>query len=148
MAYSEGIDFLDLPLGGVDWFSEDIQSPGAEGGAGTWHTGDVKGAVELSATAREFRMGDVRLGADKDFKIVYDVLDSGKTEGQVLKCVVMGRQKVVGKSIGETIHYVLLITPKGPLSPRGDRIYERVGVGSVAGKFIDLEGWWSLVKVR
>ena len=146
MAYAEGIDFLDLPLGGVDWFSEDIQSPWVEGGAGTWHTGDMKGAVELNAMAREFRMGEVRAGAE-EVKIVYDVPDLGKTEGQVLKCVVVGRQKAVGKSIGETTHYVLLITPKGPLSPKGDRTYERVGVGSVAGKFIDLEGW-SLVKVR
>ena len=147
MAYGEGIDFLDLPLGEVKWLSQDVRSPWAEGGAETWHTGDTKGAAELIAMAREFKMGEVGLGAGKEFKIVYDAPDPGKTEGQVLKCVVVGRQKVKGKSMGETTHYVLLITPKSSQHARGGRTYERVGVGSMAGSYIDLEAA-SLVNVQ
>jgi hypothetical protein len=36
--------------------------------------------------------------------------------------------------------YILLITLKKSDSPRGEKLYERVGVSYIAGKFIDLVG--------
>jgi hypothetical protein len=138
MGHKGGIDFLDLPLGGVEWLPDEILGPWAEGGEETWHTGDGKGVVELGAAAKGLRIGGVD---EEDFKIFYDRTDPVKIEEKTLKCVVVGKRRMtLNTPKDETTHYVLLIAPKSGQSPRGGKIYERVGVGYMAGKFIDWAG--------
>jgi hypothetical protein len=137
MGYKGAIDYLEMPLGGVEWgLPDEILGPWAEGGAESWHTGDGKGVVALSATARRFKMGQEN---KEDFAIFYDMDKPTKTEEKTLKCVVVGKRRMkAGTPMDETTHYVLLIAPKKTDSPRGEKIYERVGIGYMAGKFIDL----------
>jgi hypothetical protein len=138
MRYEGAIDYLDVPLGEVEWElpDDEIRGPWTAGGAVSWHTGDGKGVVALSATARSFKM--VESGTE-DFGLFYDMRTPSDTEEKALKCVIAGKMRMkVGFPTGEATHYVLLIMPKKMNSPRGEKIYERVGVGYMAGKFIDL----------
>jgi len=139
MAYEGGIDFLDLPLGGVEWQKEEIHSPWIPDASQVYHTTDSRGSIELSGTAREFNIKDAGLN---EAILVYDI---PKTASQLLKCVVMGKRREQG-NVGDARHYVLLIAQKGPAA----KVYERVGVGFMPGKFIELAapGVSSLVKIR
>jgi len=139
MAYEGGIDYLNLPLGGVDWQKDEIKSPWIPDASEVYHTIDRTGSIELSAIAREF---NIQGAGANEFMIVYDI---PKTEGQQLKCIVMGRRREKGE-LENTRHYVLFITPKGGQA----KVYERVGVGFMPGKFIELNapGPSKLVKVR
>jgi hypothetical protein len=138
MGYEGAIDYLDLPLGGMEWElpDDEILGPWAEGGTESWHTGDGKGVVTLSATARRFKMvGD----DEEDFELFYDMAEPSEMGEKTLKCVVAGKRRMkAGFPTDETTHYVLLIALKKTDLPRSERIYERVGVGYMAGKFIDL----------
>jgi hypothetical protein len=148
MGYEGAIDYLDLPLGGVDWLPDEILGPWTAGGTETWHTGDGKGTVALSATARGFKMGE---GNKENFGTFYDKAKPTETEEKTLKCVVVGKRKMKLRTPADvTTHYVLLIAPKRMDSPRGEKIYQRVGVGYMAGRFIDLAvtGPAGLVKVQ
>jgi hypothetical protein len=137
MGYKGAIDYLDLPLGGVEWLPDEILGPWAEGGAETWHTGDSKGLVILTATARGFKLGEDN---DKEFGTFYDMAEPVNID-KSMKCVTVGKRKMRSKTpADETTHYVLLIAPKKTDSVKGETIYERVGVGYMAGRFIDLAG--------
>lgn len=142
-AYEGGIDFLDLPLGGVDW-EKDVHSPWIPDTAEGYHTTDRDGSVELSARARAFdvRVRDRQAGAN-EFMIVYD---SPQTEGKPLKCVVMGRRRSSGGKPEQARHYVLFVAPK----EGSNHVYERVGVGFMPGDFLgaNTSGPWTSVKVR
>jgi hypothetical protein len=139
MAYEGGIDFLNLPLGGVDWQEDEIYSPWIPGASEGYHTIGRTGSIELNAIARRFSIQGARA---HEFTIVYDI---PKTESPQLKCVVMGRRREEGKP-EDARHYVLFITPKGGAA----KVYERVGTGFMPGKFIELSppGPSGLVKVR
>lgn len=139
MAYEGGIDFLDLPLGGVDWIKDDrnyeIHSPWVVDGSKVSHTIDQTGSTELDAIAKEFNVLETLAN---EFMIIYDI---PKAEGQTLKCVVMGRRIENGKP-EDARHYVLFIAPKG------GAVYERVGVGYMPGKFIRLSDSEALGRVK
>jgi hypothetical protein len=138
MGYEGAIDYLDLPLGGVEWElpDDEILGPWAEGGMESWHTGDGKRVVALSATARGFKMGGDN---EDDFGLFYDMAEPSKMEEKAIKCVIAGKRRMkAGFPTDETTHYVLLIAPKKTDSPREEKIYERVGVGYMAGKYINL----------
>lgn len=139
MAYKGGIDFLDLPLGGMDWQKSEIHSPWIPSASEIYHTTDKSGNIEMSAVAREYEIQSER---SKEFTIIYDI---PKTEGQSLRCIVMGRRRGDGKP-EDSRHYVLFITPKGGSA----KVYERVGVGYMPGTFIKPKapGSQGLVKVR
>lgn len=149
MAYDGGVDFLDLPLGGVHWFTDAIKSPWAHGAADTWHTGDGKEFVELKAGARTLAFGDAELAAQNGFVIVWDSPDMINIAAQGLMCVVVGRERK-RETVEETIHFVLVIRmSKGPLCIKeGSKICERVGVGHMKGKFLGSESSAQAVLIR
>ncbi|KAK3694488.1 hypothetical protein B0T22DRAFT_496887 [Podospora appendiculata] len=138
MAYDGGIDFLVPPEGGADH----------QAGAQRCHTGDGAAMVELDVNARGFRMGSLE---DNAFKIVYDVPNPSRSEGDIMakKCVLVGKMAAGSRKVDDTTHYVLVIGPKPMPSITRDRTYERVRVGYMAGRFIDLgpPGPRALVKV-
>ncbi|KAK3949090.1 hypothetical protein QBC32DRAFT_400483 [Pseudoneurospora amorphoporcata] len=132
MAYQGGIDYMDVPLGGVDWDPNVTEIKGNWNGT-TGHTEQM----ELNAKTRDFEMG--RLGALQPPSF------------RKLKCVLLGRIKGHGDPKDLT-HYVLVValgkpkpTSRPSLMPSllkpGDQpqmeTYERVGVGKMAGRFID-----------
>ncbi|KAK7423846.1 hypothetical protein QQZ08_008890 [Neonectria magnoliae] len=132
MAYEGGITFMDLPFSGVQWEDEDqIRSPWTanDTSSSSWHTGDSDTRIYLAGRARDF---DVAL-ADKE--IVYDKLVA--PAGRAMKCVVIGSQKSeVAPNVATRKHYVLVVAAK----PGSDEIHERVGVGSLCGSWICLDG--------
>lgn len=155
MAYDGGIDFLNLPLGRVHWFPEAIKSPWASGGVDTWHTGDGKEFVELKAWARSFAMGALSPRrtaeiAHDEVVIVYDSPDVMEVESGDVMCVVVGKEKNNGLTEGETVHFLLFIVLSNGLSNAkgGVKVCERVGVGHMEGRFLDLESQAQSVVIR
>jgi len=139
MAYEGSIDFLELPLGEVEWKSYKIYSPWTQNASEVYRTSDQAGSIELSAVARRFSIQGARAN---EFFIVYDI---PKTEGQQLMCVIMGRRIEKGET-EDARHYVLFISPKGAAAT----YYERVGVGFMPGRLIerDATGPSRFVKIR
>ena len=62
-------------------------------------------------------------------------------------CVVLGIQKG-GNAVKERTHYVLLITPTALTAATGEQVCERVGVGFMPGRCIELDKPGSSVKIR
>lgn len=130
MAYEGGIDFLELPFGGVDWQKDDIRSPWTLDSSNVCHTIDqTTTGIELCANAREFNTTKAK---PEEFTIVYDIPSN---EVQSLMCIVMGRRIENGVEPEDARHYVLFITSKEGAA----NVYERVGVGHMPGKFIDIQ---------
>lgn len=150
MGYDGGIDFVDLPLGGVQWSTDAIKSPWATGGPDTWHTGDGKEFVELRARARPFKPMSMALAAPDDIELVCDSQDWVDLENKDLMCVVVGREKRSNFDIEEMAHFVLVITrSKEPLrSKEGNTVCERIGVGHLKGKYLDLGSSSEAVVIR
>lgn len=129
MAYKGGIDYLQPPFGAVDWNAAGINMNWAS-------EGDLP---ELSAVARVFRMGKT---GTEDFDITWDVPDQIDTEKIALRCVIVGVSKKQLITVEDRMHFVLVIAlrEKGPGSTNEDgEIYERVGVGRMHGRYIDLD---------
>ena len=139
MAYEGGVDFLALPLGGVDWLEDQIKSPWMQVTTNTSHTIDRVSGIELSAVARKFNTQGAESNA---WKIVFDIPEN---ESQGLKCVVMGRQIEKGK-LENARHFALIIAPKNGET----EVYERVGVGFMPGRFFEpnVPGKSKMVKIR
>lgn len=151
MAYDGGVDFLDLPLGGVDWLKDAIKSPWESEGVDSWHTGDGKEYVELKAWARPFALGSlVPTTAEDKVVILYDNQDLMNTEDGNPMCVVVGRTKNKNMTAEELVYFVLVIkSSKGASDAKdGSKSYERVGVGHMKGKFLDLKSSAQAVVIR
>lgn len=135
MGYEGGIEYLDLPFGRVGWEEGDIHPVGAWGS----DTGSDAAGLGLSVVARGFG-DDGTLGGS----VALD--DPGRTGGLMpgLKCVVLGRLSAPRpgpeRPVGVRTHFVLLVTAWDALEARGGSVYHRVGVGSVPGSWIQLEG--------
>lgn len=132
MGYQGGIDFLDLPLGGIEPFVDGTHVSWTDGRHGVWNSVDG-GAVQISTTARNFDM----TASDNSFKIIYDNNAALASRGKKLKCVVIAKKAGRDTPIEEKIHFVLIIKPTEGNMYGKRMIYERVGVGYMAGKFIE-----------
>lgn len=149
MGYDGGIDFVDLPLGGVHWSTDTIKSPWAEG-PDIWHTGDGKEFVELKAWARPLELKSVDLASPEEIELVSDGKDTVDLENKNLMYVVVGREKKSSFDIEAMAHFILIITrSKGLLrSKAGNTVCARVGVGHVKGKYLDLGSSVEAVVIR
>ncbi|OCK77152.1 HET-domain-containing protein [Lepidopterella palustris CBS 459.81] len=133
-AYIGEIDFIDAPLGETHW-TEEVDSPfDSDQSAASTVTGRV-----LSATARRLMS---RAGRFLQSSLMFDCAhhqdmydnskDSLQPEG--LKCIVVGKRK--GTSFpSRQDYYVILIIP----GPGERRVYERVGVGIVDGRDVEMK---------
>lgn len=141
MAYEGGIDYLDLPLNGIDWKLDEILSPWhVDSVASTWHTGDQK-KTEIKAIARTFAISR-RDGAE--YKLIYDIPETFDDSSREVKCVVVGTLKTKDSlkmsdslKTPNTMHFVLLITMMGILKDSQASMYQRVGVGQIPGRCIN-----------
>ncbi|KAK3400007.1 hypothetical protein B0T20DRAFT_460168 [Sordaria brevicollis] len=143
MAYDGGIDFLDLPLGEVDWDVSEIK--------GNWTkpqmTLDIRHGLgppqqstqeaELMAKTRNFKPA---MSGTTEFDIIYDIPDQVPRDSASLKCVLVGKLRVNSDVPKEqTTYYVLVIALRQRLLMAD--MYERVGVGRMLGEYIDLDNW-------
>lgn len=149
MGYDGGIDFLDLPLGGVEWLSDAIKSPWTTEATNTWHTGDGKEFVELDAWAWRFKPGDVSREPREELELLCDTEDVVDWEAKDLMCVVVGIEKR-RCALHERTHFVLVITrSKETLQSQGGvDYYERFGVGHIKGKHLDRKSLPKAVVIR
>ncbi|KAK7718097.1 hypothetical protein SLS63_010580 [Diaporthe eres] len=150
MGYDGGIDFVNLPLGGVHWYTDAIKSPWVTEGPGTCHTGDGKEFVELKAWARPFAPGSVGLSPTDEIELVCDCQDTVDLNNKDLMCVVVGREKRSSCDIEEMAHFVLIVTgsKEALRSKEGNPVCERVGVGRMKGKYLNLQSSPEAVVIR
>lgn len=146
MSYKGGIDYLEPPFQKVEWVK--INSPWLSddnrerlAGSEASHTTDRSDNISLTAVVHDF---ELVANNDKESKIIHDI--PGKTEGQILKCVVLGRQND-GISAQERRHYVLVVTPCRQSRSKVNKTYERVGVGFLPGRLIKLDPTDPFVKI-
>lgn len=150
MGYDGGIDFVDLPLGGVHWSTNAIKSPWATEASDTWHTGDGKEFVELKAWARPFELKSAELAAPEEIELMSDSHDTVELENQDLMYVVVGREKKSSFDIEAMAHFILIVTrsKESWRSMAGNTVCVRVGVGRVKGKYLDLASSLEAVVIR
>ncbi|KAK3998233.1 HET-domain-containing protein [Cladorrhinum sp. PSN332] len=130
MRYEGSIDYLDLPLGGVDWIEGVVTGP--------WDGDSRQGEVGkgLVASARRFTqppvwdsMGDVEIVLDAGG----DQYARAGRDWNSWTCVVVGTRRILRGAAyvltPQRRHYVLIIAPQ-------DGVYKRIGVGYLPGRFI------------
>ncbi|KAG4432452.1 hypothetical protein IFR05_012067 [Cadophora sp. M221] len=132
MGYKNPIEYLDLPLGGVDWTPDEIVSPWATMRV-TSKPVEENTVAPLKATARTFTFGK---STDVGFDISYDAAKPTAVEEKSLRCVVLGRDRTRFPR-DDTTHYVLVLKPVTSATGDKESIYERAGAGSMSGRFID-----------
>ncbi|KAM7199739.1 Heterokaryon incompatibility protein (HET) domain containing protein [Naviculisporaceae sp. PSN 640] len=120
-------------------------------GSATWHTGRTewrrrRRGPALKARARNLTIPSTQLFGLKVYQRAEIIFDDGKRPEETdLKCVIIGRKRVPDDATptADTInvhdldHYVLVVARRGDLKPTE---YRRVGVGSIPGSWIDLDG--------
>lgn len=132
MAYTGGIDYISPAFGGVDW--AEMQSPwsdaGENGGARTEFQG---GNIALVAEAQEY---DLTLTRQGEGILHFDTPERSESLSTTL-CVVLGREKPTATSLQKgLVHYVLIVKPTTSVDRNGNKVYERVGAGSLPGRAI------------
>lgn len=134
MAYDGGIDFVKVPFGTVEWFPHAVQSPWA---SDTCYKPDGQNSPVLKAQARPLALDGGEWTAKIGIKIICDNQKSTKIRGEDLMVVVLGKDKEC-RTVEEATHLVLVITTSGkPLcAKRAKKVYERVGVGRVKGRWL------------
>ncbi|VBB79519.1 Putative protein of unknown function [Podospora comata] len=130
--YEGGIEYISPPFGEIQWYEltslwfGDAQSLSpASDGRGSHSQGS------LLAKARDY---DVSSAGDVERSIEMD--SPGGSEQKETKCVVLGSTRSV--MLEEGVCYVIFVCAAGRIGGNGggEKIYERVGAGSVSGKCI------------
>ncbi|KAF2120730.1 hypothetical protein BDV96DRAFT_484564 [Lophiotrema nucula] len=134
MAYDGGIDYLNPGFQTTDWELEEIQAPWSSMESFSPEKGLDYAEAALIAVTRDFNVGGRK---PNEVKLVYDTERTGSS-GQRVQCVVIARSREELTN-QEKVFYVLLVMPTGETLAQGERVYERVGVGQMLGKFISLD---------
>ncbi|KAK1977645.1 heterokaryon incompatibility protein-domain-containing protein [Colletotrichum cereale] len=134
MAHEGGIDYLDPAFDNTEWEDTEIEPPWSVTGGGSDGSHDTS---YLNVVVRSF--GVAGYMAD-EVKFIYDntqrkVSSLRNPEGP--RCVVVARCKE-GASVREKRHYVLVVAGTGNTTSRGQKIFSRLGVGYMPGKYIEL----------
>ncbi|KAF2176066.1 hypothetical protein K469DRAFT_700459 [Zopfia rhizophila CBS 207.26] len=134
MAYKGGIEYGDPPFQTADWETDDIRPPWSRGATEHLDSAHDDTEMALPATVRDFTVAGRK--AD-EVRLVYDT-ERTASDGRRPQCVIVARSKE-GKTDRDKRHYVLIVISNGASTARGDRIYKRVGVGFMLGKYISLD---------
>lgn len=139
MAYSGDIDYLDLPFDRVEWEENDIHSQWSSNAGKTWsYSRDYSTCpLELAVVARAFDLQAAK--TSEGASIIIDDPERISESEVSMKCVVFGRLKdQMQESVGARTHYVLLVVSTTSQSGGAPKIYNRVGVAYMPGRFINL----------
>jgi len=145
MAYKGGIDYMDPPFQSADWETQELIPPWTRGGALLTATDSAPpdGQVAIEATVRNFSVAGRR---EHETKFSYDTEKTTASDGQRAQCVIVAKARD-SRSDRDRRYYVLLVTPVQGTTGRGLKVYERVGVGYMLGKFIQLDGEGTRAKI-
>ncbi|KAK1749700.1 HET-domain-containing protein [Echria macrotheca] len=131
MAYDGPIDFVDLPLGQVDWQEGELHIPWSDQG-----NTSVAGAAtmkKMTAVARSFCQEPVDNAKQEEFEVVLDNGELGTSGWLDWRCIVVGTRRaprgVRPKPLEERTHYILIVAP----ADDGTGEFRRIGVGKMAG---------------
>jgi hypothetical protein len=128
MAYTGGIDYLDVSFGGVEW--TDLQSPWSRTSHNAAYTVDEKAHITLTAKAQGYK---ISAPTRDEISLVMDT--PGGTEQIETMCVVLGRVKGPIPTEDKR-HYILLVRPVSGVSRDGRSVYQRCGAGYLPGRCI------------
>ncbi|KAI1277694.1 hypothetical protein F5Y07DRAFT_398247 [Xylaria sp. FL0933] len=146
MAYRGGIDYVDPPFDQTIWEKEDIHPPrikssSSSSRANSSHSPHVR--MELQATVRRFNVAGHQEG---EVRLVYDT-EKSKSDGMRAQCVVVAKSRE-GQTSQEKRYYVLLVSPSASPVDGGNHVFERVGAGSMLGRFILFDELGQQAKIR
>lgn len=136
MAYRGGIDYTDPPFQTAEWETEEIVPPWTRGENRKTLSAPSIDHVSLSVIVRDF---SIRGWSSEEVKLIYDTKRSRTSDGQHAQCVIVAKTKG-GTSNQVRRYYVLLVEVTNAPASRGEKIYRRIGVGVMLGKFISLVG--------
>lgn len=113
MAYTGAIQYMNLPLGGVEWnqWDRDVISPWADSNAYNQNGAELRVLVRGILTSVDERGARIYLDEPKF------------PSRRPFKCVIVGSSKESHQGKGTT-YYVLIVTP---LATHGENFYERAG---------------------
>jgi hypothetical protein len=132
---SDGVISFIKPEGGqVDWNDKNITLPFQDHTQASWlRTSHRNDSVAIRAQAFDYDIASSASAAQADLS-----WDNGQAlPSAATKCVIIGSEKRQVTDLRNRIHYVLIV--KARLKEPGAVSYERVGVGYLIGKFIDLD---------
>ncbi|KAH7316936.1 hypothetical protein B0I35DRAFT_469369 [Stachybotrys elegans] len=144
MAYQEGIDFLDLPLGDVKWLPHEIISPWADAPKQGDAARAIKNPPEISVRVRSVR-GEGKMESGDERTIIHDCPAQDLVRDGEERCVLMGSIRDKSKHARNLVYCVLFVRAR---MAAGVDVYERAGVGFLSAKFIDLESSGVLGRLR
>ncbi|RSL69539.1 hypothetical protein CEP53_002157 [Fusarium sp. AF-6] len=133
MAFRGAIDYLDPPFHQAQWEKREVEPPWSvtPGGSEQSHS-----SRHLKVVARHFNAARRQPG---EVDLVYDTPErKPSSDGQRPMCVVVAREKE-GKSATEKRYYVLLVSGTPEIASSSQKVFTRLGVGSMLGKYIELE---------
>ncbi|KAK4170663.1 heterokaryon incompatibility protein-domain-containing protein [Triangularia setosa] len=139
MAYDGAIDYLDLPLGGVDWRNDAVLDPFSSPDSAD--QGPANETAVLKVMTRPFVLEPI----GEPWESVDVVLDAGNAQGDVeweqWKAVVVGARRIAkGENVPMELrtHYLLIITALSEDDGQ-NTVYRRIGVGYMPGGFLGEE---------
>ncbi|CAM1505192.1 Fc.00g108290.m01.CDS01 [Cosmosporella sp. VM-42] len=141
MAYEGGIDYLDPPFQKVDWEKSEVEPPWSHTGGGSDDSHDSR---VLKVVVRSFNVAGHQ---PDEIKLIYDNPERKATsDGQRPMCIVVAKAKE-GASVRRKRHYVLIVINTGSMTARGQKVFTRLGVGYMPGKYIVLgeDAWHAVV---
>ncbi|KAK0732546.1 hypothetical protein B0T21DRAFT_369182 [Apiosordaria backusii] len=154
MAYTGAIGFMDLPFEGVHWLEDEVRSPwgtavweirletsgsGSSVASSMWHTGRTDQDNNLTGKGR--RLVEELNVAEEKIRWDAGKRPASVCDGKELRVVTVGRRKSKANKPATALeHHVLVVMEIGGRTDSGGRRrYERVGVGSLPGRWITLD---------
>ncbi len=133
MAFEGAISFLEPWGGEVDWNEVGVELPFAHRTQSSW----LKTSHLPDSNAIHSQAFDLAHVANSMMSEAYLSYDGGKALPTTMtKCVIVGSEQGHMKDPVERRHYIMLIS--NSTQTNGATSYERVGVGYLLGRFIDL----------
>lgn len=140
MAYTGGIDYLDLEFGRFDW--EELGSPWSGATESISRTDDRGPSMALTAEAWSYDYDATKYNPNTEIQregqLFFD--NPGGSDQPELMSVVLGIEKGT-KAAQDKMHYCIVIKATKTLDRDGKRICERVGAGYLPGRRVARSGF-------
>jgi hypothetical protein len=131
MGFTGAITFMKHDPRSVEWLTKEITLPWSNQEDPGHSAGSYRGDFGLKGVALDFNIPQNEDSTVKQHHIVYE--DEERMKGRSLKCLVVGRMKMGGRSREQVRNYVLIITE----IDKAGSVYERVGAGFLHGSMVD-----------
>ncbi|KAF1924940.1 uncharacterized protein M421DRAFT_103483 [Didymella exigua CBS 183.55] len=135
MAYSGGVDYVDVPGDTVDWEFDNIAGPWTRDSITTSNPALQNSAMAIPAIVRDFNVGK-QLRGEVDLR--YDMARTAEADGHRPQCVIVAKDKRERSEMKKR-YYMLLVVPKRSMAGRDRNFYGRIGAGYMMGKYINLD---------